>query len=72
MLALNMLLQHNRYGVGYHMVITKEENCDSRAVIECVTSVIPGGEMVCSMAHTFSIQQTLLMSVLISTSTRKK
>jgi len=39
-------LQHNRYGVGYHMVVTKEENCDSQTVIECVTSTIPGGEMV--------------------------
>ena len=46
MLVLNVLLQHNRYGVGYHMVVTKEENCDSQTVIECVTSIISGGEMV--------------------------
>ena len=46
MLAVNVLLQHNRYGVGYHMVVTKEDKCDSRAVIDCVTSTISGGEMV--------------------------
>ena len=51
MLALNLLLQHNRYGVGYHMVVTKEENCDSQVVIECVTSTIPGAEMV-NILHT--------------------
>jgi len=39
-------LQHNRYGVGYHVVVTKEENCDSQAVIEYMTSTISGGEMV--------------------------
>jgi len=28
------------------MVVTKEDNCDSQAVIDCVTSTVPGGEMV--------------------------
>jgi len=28
------------------MVVTKEDRCDSQAVIDCVTSAIPGGEMV--------------------------
>ena len=44
MLAVNVLLYS--YGVGYHMVVTKEDKCDSQAVIDCVTSTIPGGEMV--------------------------
>ena len=46
MLAVNVLLPHNRFGAGSHMVVTNEENCDSQAVIDCVTSIIPGGEMV--------------------------
>ena len=28
------------------MVVTKEEHCNSRAVIENVTSIVPGGKMV--------------------------
>ena len=52
MLAVNVLLPHNRYGVGYHMVVTKEEKCDSQAVIDCVTLAIPGGEMVHNISYT--------------------
>ena len=48
-----------RYGVGYHMVVTKEENCDSHAVIDCVTSTIPGGEMVNLIYMCSSFSQTL-------------
>ena len=28
------------------MVITKEEHCNSKAVIQNVTSIVPGGKMV--------------------------
>ena len=35
-----------RYGVGYHMVVTKEAKCDTSTVIQVVTSTIAGAEMV--------------------------
>ena len=28
------------------MVVTKEEHCNSKAVIQNVTSIVPGGKMV--------------------------
>ena len=36
-----------RYGGGYHMVITKEDGCNTAVVIQCVTNIIPGSKMVC-------------------------
>ena len=36
----------DRYGVGYHMVVTKETKCDTTTVIDVVTSTISGAEMV--------------------------
>ena len=41
-----MTIYTYRYGVGYHMVVTKEEHCNSKAVIQNVTSIVPGGKMV--------------------------
>ena len=36
----------SRYGVGYHMTMVKEQNCDSLAVSSLVTQVITGAEQV--------------------------
>ena len=36
----------DRYGVGYHMVVTKEAKCDTSTVIDIVTSTIAGSKMV--------------------------
>ena len=36
-----------RYGVGYHMVVTKEDHCNTAAIIQCVTDTVTGSKMVC-------------------------
>ena len=41
----------DRYGVGYHMVVTKQEHCNAAAVIQHVTSIVPGGKMVYGLIH---------------------
>ncbi len=35
-----------RYGVGYHMVVVKEAECDSAKVTHLVTSLVQGAEQV--------------------------
>ena len=48
----NMCCMLLRYGVGYHMVVTKEQHCSSSNIIQCVTDIIPSAEMVCiTMEH---------------------
>ena len=41
--------------MGYHMVVTKETYCNSAAVIQCVTSTVPGGQMVNTLTDVYRI-----------------
>ena len=57
------LYANDRYGVGYHMVVTKEAKCDTSAVIQIVTSTIPGAEMVNVVCmYLYSVNLTIQIS----------
>ena len=45
-LSLPPSLPPLRYGVGYHMVVVKEPQCDSSKVTTLVTSLVNGAEQV--------------------------
>ena len=59
MLAVNVLLY--RYGVGYHMVVIKDRQCNSPDIINHVISIVPGGKLVYLINVKFSALIWLLV-----------
>lgn len=45
---------HYRYGVGYHMVVVKEPECNSEVVTQLVKSHVPGAEQDTNVAAELS------------------
>ena len=55
-----------RYGVGYHMVVTKEDHCNTTVVVQCVTNIITGSKMVCIKVLT-KVNNFKVCGIIVST-----